>query len=104
MSHEDLTYLFCRDDSTACDEGVHNQEDDMVQQLNQELSLKGMIYSKNCIQLTKVVGQGKLHSTPQTFILTFCYAGESGLVYCGYLDSGGDTDMVAIKTCRGSKY
>ena len=76
----------------------------MVQQLNRQLSLKGMIYSKKCIQLTKVVGQGRLHSTPPKFILTFCYAGESGLVYCGYLDRGGVSDMVAIKTCRGNMY
>ena len=30
-----------------------------------------------------------------------CFAGESGVVYCGYLDSGGGRDMVAIKTCKG---
>ena len=30
-----------------------------------------------------------------------CFTGESGVVYCGYLDSGGSRDMVAIKTCKG---
>ena len=34
----------------------------------------------------------------------FCCAGESGLVYCGYLDSGGGGEMVAVKTCRGKEY
>ena len=60
--------MFCRDDSKASDEGVHDQEDDIVQQLNRELSPKGMIFSKNCIQLTKVVGQGRLHSTSKIYI------------------------------------
>ena len=26
------------------------------------------------------------------------------MVYCGYLDSGGGRDMVAVKTCKGNKY
>ena len=32
------------------------------------------------------------------------FAGESGLVYCGYLDGGDGRSMVAIKTCKGKKY
>ena len=68
--HEDLTSLFCRDNSTTPDEGVHSQENDnMVQQLSQELSLRGMFFSKNCIQLSKVVGQGRLHLTQTNLIL-----------------------------------
>ena len=30
------------------------------------------------------------------------FPGTSGLVYCGYLVGGGDRDIVAIKTCKGS--
>ena len=33
----------------------------------------------------------------------FCYAGESGLVYSGYLDRGGIRDLVAIKTCKSKR-
>ena len=40
-----------------------------------------------------------VHSCTDIHIL--CFTGESGLVYCGYLDSGGGRDMVAIKTCKG---
>ena len=31
----------------------------MMQQINQELSCKDMVFSKKCIQLSKVVGQGR---------------------------------------------
>ena len=78
----------------------------MVQQLNWELSHKDMIFSKNCIQLTKVVGQGRLSLNKANYVLTFCMfscTGESGLVYCAYLDSGNGRDMVAVKTCKGNK-
>ena len=37
-------------------------------------------------------------------LMDFCYTGESGLVYCGYLDSKGGRDMVAIKTCKGKDH
>ena len=34
-----------------------------------------------------------------------CVAGESGLVYCGYLDIGRGRDIyVAVKTCKGKKH
>ena len=39
-----------------------------------------------------------------TFTYIVCFTGESGVVYSGYLDSGGGRDMVAIKTCKGMKY
>ena len=32
------------------------------------------------------------------------FPGNSGLVYCGYLDGVGDRDIVAIKTCKGTKF
>ena len=32
------------------------------------------------------------------------HKGSSGLVYCGYLDKGGHRDIVAIKTCKGTKF
>ena len=41
------------------------------------------------------------HITELRLIFMLLYAGESGVVYCGYLDSGGGSDMVAIKTCKG---
>ena len=33
----------------------------------------------------------------------FYYAGESGLVYSGYLDRGGIRNLVAIKTCKSKR-
>ena len=79
----------------------------LVQQLTFELSQKKMIVSKNCIHLSKVVGQGLcMHSYTQPTKLIFTsvvYIGESGLVYCGYLDRGGARNMVAIKTCKGKE-
>ena len=32
------------------------------------------------------------------------YAGVSGLVYKAYVDTGGQRDVVAIKTGKGNKY
>ena len=32
------------------------------------------------------------------------FPGSSGLVYCGYLDGGGNREIVAIKTCKGILY
>ena len=48
-----MLILFCRGD--IVDE--HHQPN-MLQQLKLELSHKRMIFSKNCLQLSKVVGQG----------------------------------------------
>ena len=89
------------------DERVHTQTN-VMQHLKSELHCKKMIISKNDIQVSKVVGQGNF-STPNnshnfhTIMLT-SVAGESGLVYCGYLDIGGGRDMVAVKTCKGKKH
>ena len=33
----------------------------------------------------------------------FSFLGNSGLVYCGYLDGVDNRDIVAIKTCKGTK-
>ena len=74
--------MFFRDDNKASDEDVHNQDNNMVQQLNQELSLKGMVFSKNCIQLSKVVGQGRLRSTSQKLILHACSIVQESQDWC----------------------
>ena len=92
------------------DERVHTQIN-VMQQLQSELHCKKMIISKNDIQVSKVVGQGRF-LTPNNSLKVFsynnnahlCVAGESGLVYCGYLDIGGGRDMVAVKTCKGKKH
>jgi hypothetical protein len=60
------------------------QQRNQVEQLKSELKCKKMLFSKNCMKLSDVVGQG-----------------SSGLVYRGYLDSGDNRDIVAIKTCKG---
>ena len=52
-----VTSLFCREDNRDGD--VHF-EPNVVQQVNLELSRKKMAISKNCIQLSKVVGQGRV--------------------------------------------
>ena len=49
-----------------------------------------------CLGITVV-----LHTLSQQYL---CYKGEAGVVYRGYLDSGGGRNMVAIKTCKGTKY
>ena len=91
------------------DEPVHNYMN-VMQQLKSELYCKNMIFSKNDIQVSKVVGQGSF-SAPNNYLEVFsynnahlCVAGESGLVYCGYLEIGGGRDMVAVKSCKGKKH
>ena len=80
----------------------------LVQQLKLELSHKNMIFPKKCIHLSKVVGQGMFWKIICYEVLytdnCLCFTGESGVVYCGYLESGGGRDMVAVKTCKGMKY
>ena len=34
----------------------------------------------------------------------FSFLGNSGLVYCGYLEGVDNRDVVAIKTCKGTKF
>ena len=36
------------------------------------------------------------------YIPIYSITGESGLVYCGYIKQGNITDMVAVKTAKGS--
>ena len=96
--------LYYRSDATI-DEHVSHQLS-LVQKLNSELSQKKMIFSKNHIHLSKVVGQGlyvRIYIYIHPTNIYHCYVGESGLVYRGYLDSGGARDMVAIKTCKGKR-
>ena len=97
----------CRHDNE--DEPVH-KDINVMQQLKSELHCKNMIFSKNDIHISKVVGQGSF-STSNNSRVVFSYnnahlhvAGESGLVYCGYLDIGGGRDVVAVKTCKGKKH
>ena len=47
--------ILCSDSNN--DDGEHKKSD-LVQQLKQQLSRRKMIFSKNHIHLTKVVGQG----------------------------------------------
>ena len=93
-----------RVDDADIDGHVHHHPN-LVQQLNLELSQKKMIFSTNHIQVSKVVGQGSTLlyiycAYPQCCSPLLC-TGESGLVYCGYLDSVSGRDIVAIKTCKG---
>ena len=83
-----------------------SDQENLLQQLNQELSRKKALISKKDLQLSKVVGQGiyiTIKYNQHELLTSDIYTGESGLVYCGYLDSGGGRDMVAIKTCKGKK-
>ena len=82
----------------------------VMQQLKSELHCKKMIFAKNDIQVSKVVGQGSFSAPNNSLEVFSCnnahlrVAGESGLVYCGYLDIGGGRDLVAVKTCKGKKH
>ena len=81
----------------------------VMQQLKSELHCKNF-FSKNDIHASKVVEQGSFSMSNNSRVV-FLYnnahlrvTGESGLVYCGYLDIGGGRDMVAVKTCKGKKH
>ena len=82
----------------------------VMQQLKSELHCKKMIFAKNDIQVSKVVGQGSFSAPNNSLEVFSCnnahlrVAGESGLVYSGYLDIGGGRDLVAVKTCKGKKH
>ena len=104
---EVLKSLVCRHSNE--DEHVH-KDINVMQQLKSELHCKKMIFSKNDIHISKVVGQGSFSTSNNSHVVFsynnahFCVAGESGLVYCGYLDIEGGKDIVAVKTCKGKKH
>ena len=53
--------IFCYDYRADADvDGNAGHELNLMQQLNLELSQKNMIFPKNCIKVSKVVGQGDM--------------------------------------------
>ena len=68
-------------------------------QLQDELSQKHMLFGKHHIQLGGVVGQGNFCDELKP--CKMYVAGESGLVYRGYITTGEGCELVAIKTGKG---
>ena len=86
------------DVSTGMSEGV--------EQLQQELSKKNMIFSKDSIEISKVIGQGTcIHNieccSNRYMYISYILTGESGVVHRGYFKTRGGKQLVAIKTCKG---
>ena len=62
-----------------------------------------MLFEKNNLTLSKIIGQGKQYHSS---VINLNYsgsiiAGESGLVYRGYIDRGAGRELVAVKTGKG---
>ena len=53
-----LLFIIYRDDASVDEQVCHQTSLQLVQHLNWELSQKNMIFSKDCIHISKVVGQG----------------------------------------------
>ena len=61
-----------------------------------------MIYLKDQLELTTIVGQGNFHIIHLEDILqNIIISGESGLVYKGYIKTSVGKELVAIKTGKG---
>ena len=75
---------------------------DILQQIQGKLERKKMIYSKDRIELTATIGQG---SNACVFIrvMKIVIAGESGLVYRGYIKTAIGNELIAVKTGKGTK-
>ena len=75
---------------------------DILQQIQGKLERKKMIYSKDRIELTATIGQG---SNARVFIrvMKIVIAGESGLVYRGYIKTAIGNELIAVKTGKGTK-
>ena len=62
-----------------------------------------MIFSKDELQLTSIVGQGASTVLSSSSLIQIIILGESGLVYKGYLDTAIGKELVAIKTAKGRR-
>ena len=64
-----------------------------------------MVYSKDKLQLSTTVGQGKIYilfALQMHIVLCAVLAGESGLVYKAYLNTAVGKELVAVKTVKGT--
>ena len=75
----------------------------LSEQLTQKLKDKRMIFSKDELQLTSIVGQGASTVLSSSSLIQIIILGESGLVYKGYLDTAIGKELVAIKTAKGGR-
>lgn len=62
-----------------------------------------MIFSKDELELTSIVGQGASTVLSSSSLIQIIILGESGLVYKGYLDTAIGKELVAIKTAKGRR-
>ena len=66
-----LSTFHYREDASVDEQVCHQTSLHLVQHLNWELSQKKMIFSKDCIHLSKVVGQGLHYSI---IVYNYCSA------------------------------
>ena len=78
-----------------------------VQQLQWDLSKKNMFFSKDSIEICRIVGQG-IRTCMQIWCVysangqVHYFTGESGVVYRGYFNTRAGKQLIAIKTCKGT--
>ena len=75
-------------------------------QLKEELKNKRMIFTRDELQLSTIVGQGEFenvlkHAMPKRYRDEYFLSGESGLVYKAYLSTPLGKELVAVKTGKG---
>ena len=79
---------------------------EVLEQLQQDLSKKNMFFSKDSIEIFKVIGEG-MYMNMVCVVLMDIYVchifltGQSGVVYRGYFKTQAGKQLVAIKTCKG---
>ena len=75
---------------------------ELSSELKQNLSSKNMLFQARHLELNKIVGQGDIilkHKLNYKVLLSV--AGESGIVYRGYINRGIGKELVAVKTGKG---
>ena len=76
---------------------------EVVEQLQQDLSKENMFFSKDSIEIFKVIGQGTCMVCVAcgNVCVPYIFTGESGVVHRGYFKTRAGKQLVAVKTCKG---
>ena len=86
-------------------EGTFQPLNDVFEEIRMKVN-KGMLFTKDQIRLSKVVGQGNIILI-SLILRDVCFdnglidTGETGVVYKAFLDTSDGTELVAIKTVKG---
>ena len=82
-----------------------SQKSSLLQHLQEQLTNKNMIFTKNQIQLSNTVGQGISYTHFKSqLVCMIIISGESGLVYKAYINTAIGRELVAVKTGKGKMY